>query len=404
MNPIKVDGARDGVNGAPGEHPLAEHALEVAESLLWLPEPRRGVFSRAGLSPRAERVFHVVSGIVLALFTTGWTWSVATARAGVTEDAEGGAVTAASASVARALTAADAPTASFLMEKALEAFSPERGLSGKLQAEIRMQGERMSSEALPEGAHVEFHAGTAAESASVAAAPRKPGVWEMAVKVGSAIKPLADFSVITLRPLSEKRGGRIGSFIIGNWPNEKGGGRARYTAPRGFIEVTPENQDTRLSQHFRLRDFLTKGQNNVWPKYLVIETRLIDKLELTLGELQKMGIDPSGVFVMSGFRTPSYNARGGNTAGRAALSRHMYGDAADIFIDNDRDGWMDDLNKDGKRDLRDAEVIGKAAERVEQNYAELVGGVGVYVASSGHGPFTHIDTRGYRARWIGRGD
>ena len=38
---------------------------------------------------------------------------------------------------------------------------------------------------------------------------------------------------------------------------------------------------------------------------------------------------------MSGFRTPQYNAGGGNTGGRAGLSRHMYGDASDIFIDND---------------------------------------------------------------------
>ena len=41
---------------------------------------------------------------------------------------------------------------------------------------------------------------------------------------------------------------------------------------------------------------------------------------------------------MSGFRTPQYNKGGGNTGGRAGLSRHMYGDAADIFIDSNGDG------------------------------------------------------------------
>ena len=34
-------------------------------------------------------------------------------------------------------------------------------------------------------------------------------------------------------------------------------------------------------------------------------------------------------------------------------------------------------------------------------HPELVGGAGVYTAASGHGPFIHIDTRGYRARWSG---
>ena len=33
----------------------------------------------------------------------------------------------------------------------------------------------------------------------------------------------------------------------------------------------------------------------------------------------------------------------------------------------------------------------------------IVGGIGIYKACCGHGPFTHIDTRGYRARWFGEG-
>ena len=37
-----------------------------------------------------------------------------------------------------------------------------------------------------------------------------------------------------------------------------------------------------MSEHFRLRDFLTKDQFDVWPKYVVISTRLLDKVELTL--------------------------------------------------------------------------------------------------------------------------
>jgi uncharacterized protein YcbK (DUF882 family) len=195
-------------------------------------------------------------------------------------------------------------------------------------------------------------------------------------------------------------------YYLGNWPYERGGTpRApTYANPAGFIEVTPENADTYVSEHFKLRDFVTKDQPNVWPKYLLLNPKLLDKLELTIQELQAAGHPVKRMTVMSGFRTPNYNLTGGNTQGRANLSRHMYGDAADVFVDNDGNGLMDDLNGDGRVDIRDAEVIGQAVERVEQKNPSLVGGVGVYVASSGHGPFTHIDVRGYRARWRGTGN
>jgi uncharacterized protein YcbK (DUF882 family) len=117
-----------------------------------------------------------------------------------------------------------------------------------------------------------------------------------------------------------------------------------------------------------------------------------------------MGVNVKRVTVMSGFRTPRYNVGGGNTGGRANLSRHMYGDACDIFVDNDGNGNMDDINRDGRIDARDAELISKAADRVERRYPALIGGVGVYSACCGHGPFTHIDVRGYRARWRGTGN
>ena len=120
--------------------------------------------------------------------------------------------------------------------------------------------------------------------------------------------------------------------------------------------------------------------------------------------LERTGIPSKGVRVMSGFRTPQYNRSGGDPRGRATMSRHMYGDAADIFIDNNGDGNMDDLNRDGRVNLNDARVILAAANRVEAAHPSLIGGVGVYPGTSAHGPFTHIDTRGYPARWIGTGD
>jgi uncharacterized protein YcbK (DUF882 family) len=226
------------------------------------------------------------------------------------------------------------------------------------------------------------------------------------MSIGNAIKPVVDFSVITLKPASAKQGGKIGLYYIGNWPSARSGKQANvhYEPPGGFIEVTKEQQNTQLSEHFRLKDFFPHDQQNVWPKYIVVDMKLVDKLELVLAELEKQGIPSRGVHVMSGFRTPQYNAHGGDPRGRASLSRHMYGDAADIFIDNDGNGAMDDLNHDGKVNIKDARVILAAANRVEAAHPSLIGGVGVYQGTSAHGPFTHIDTRGYAARWIGTGD
>jgi hypothetical protein len=207
-------------------------------------------------------------------------------------------------------------------------------------------------------------------------------------------------SSFTFVPFSAKRGSSIGAYRIGYWPGEKGKVRSRaYANPEGFIEVTRENQDARVSEHFRLRDFLTHDQQGVWPKYVVLREELLEKLELVIDDLNASGVRARRVTVMSGFRTPQYNENGGDPSGRAELSRHQYGDAADIFVDDDGDGRMDDLNGDGRIDARDAAVIQRAVDRVDARYPDLVGGVGLYRATRAHGPFAHVDVRGYKARW-----
>ena len=301
---------------------------------------------------------------MLALFALGWTWSIAYASTGKSEGPPS-----ATRTVATALTTPSAPSVAYVTDAALEALVKRaRGASGKLRVKTVLPAE-----------------------------------------VDTALNAINDFIQITLTPFSAKQGGRVGLYYIGNWPSERGArgpSKAppeRYAAPRGFIQVTPQNEDTRVSEHFRLRDFLTHDQPNVWPKYLVLEMRNVDKLELVLADLAKRGANPAGVVVMSGFRTPQYNAGGGNTGGRAGLSRHMYGDAADIYIDNDHNGSMDDLNHDGRVDIGDSRYILESVEAVEREHPELIGGAGVYVACCGHGPFIHIDSRGYRARWSGSG-
>jgi hypothetical protein len=205
-------------------------------------------------------------------------------------------------------------------------------------------------------------------------------------------------NALALLPLSAKQGPRWQAYRVGYWPGEQAARRsARYPLPAGFLEVTPANADLALSANFRVRDFLTKDQPSVWPKVLVIDLALLDKLELIAAELEALG-KPSRVRVMSGFRTPQYNALGVGR-GRARDSQHMYGAAADIYVDADGDGRMDDLDGDGRVTVRDAGWLARLADRVEAAHPGVTGGIGIYRATAAHGPFVHVDVRGTPARW-----
>jgi uncharacterized protein YcbK (DUF882 family) len=357
----------------------------------------RSRFERAGLSPREERWFNLFSTMLVVAFIVGWGFAVTRALGtGTTPPLLSGTVT------ANPLGADAGPQAVYLLDAAIRALAGRefRGQSGAVNVVVRTPGDSIATpDSLPAGAALRY--GTSAAD-TVSAPPRTPGIWNMMIAVKGALRSVPDLHVVTLVPLSEKRRGRIGNYMIGSWPYESGG-RPRspqYAPPPGLVRVTPENMNTQVSEHFRLRDFLTKGQQNVWPKYVAMSPQLLDKLELTIQELNASGIPVQHVGVISGFRTPQYNAEGGSTAGRGALSRHMYGDAMDWYVDNDRNGAMDDVNKDGRVNKEDGRVLGKAAERVERKYPELVGGIGLYNPNPGaHSGFVHLDTRGYRARW-----
>ncbi len=289
-------------------------------------------------------------------------------------------------SVSRASAGSAAPTAEILASNAtrtasLELIDSLRGRSRKLRARFLAPKRASTIPVLRE----------LFGDSSIS----KPGVY-----VAKDVDPSSSFHFITMRPFTDKVAGRIGTYRIGFFPEERRGARTgSYVNPEGFLEVTAENQNTNVSEHFRLRDFLTHDQVRVWPKYLVLREPLIDKLELVIAELKDMGVRVNGMRVMSGFRTPQYNQQGVGAGGRVQDSRHQFGDAADVYIVNGSNDWMSDLNADGRVDTRDAKVLAMAAERVEQKHPDLVGGVGIYKATSAHGPFVHIDVRGTRARW-----
>ena len=259
-------------------------------------------------------------------------------------------------------------------EKAGDAPSGEKGigLSGKVFARFVMPEDWISLASIP---------GAQMASASVQGGPTHNAE-----------------TVFTMRSFGQKVRALLNGYRLGYWPQEKGRLRSEaYRNPDGFIEVTPENEDTRVSEHFRLRDFVSHGQDNVWPKYVVLREPLLDKLELVIEDLNDHGVNAEGMRIRSGFRTPAHNqaVRG---EGSARDSRHQFGDAADVFIDQVGNGRMSDLNGDRKVNFADVKMILDAVERVEARYPELVGGTGLYTGRNGQ--FAHIDVRGVRARWV----
>lgn len=190
---------------------------------------------------------------------------------------------------------------------------------------------------------------------------------------------------------------RIGDYHIGQYQGVAKDGDPAYNRPVGFVEVTAKNVDTMLSPHFRLGQFVCKG-STTYPKYVAVQTALLVKLESLIDALAKRGLPARTLHVMSGYRTPAYNAGIGN---ETTYSRHTYGDAADVFLDRDGDGMQDDLNADGRSTREDSRILYQIVEETLEAppAIQMAGGLAVYGPNSAHGPFLHIDTRGKKARW-----
>jgi uncharacterized protein YcbK (DUF882 family) len=122
------------------------------------------------------------------------------------------------------------------------------------------------------------------------------------------------------------------------------------------------------------------------------------KLERLLAEAREAGIQVETIYVMSGYRTPFYNEAIGN---QTINSRHTHADAADIYVDLDRDGRMDDLDGSGSVAVGDARHMAALVEGLvgQDWYRPFVGGLGTYGPAPHRGPFIHVDTRGFQARW-----
>lgn len=227
-------------------------------------------------------------------------------------------------------------------------------------------------------------------------APAQAGVVPLRVE-RTATGESVVLNAVVLRPARDIEDGRLGGYRIGSYPSRPLRNLPAYLPPGGFAVLTEDTFATRVSPNFTLGQFQCK-QAGDYPKAVVVHERLLRQLEFLLAAVREAGHDVSSFHVMSGYRTPFYNEAIGNVK----YSRHQYGDAADVFVDEDpRDGVMDDLNRDGRVDKTDAIWLRDLFDRAlaAEGAENLQGGLGAYGSNAAHGPFVHVDTRGFRARW-----
>ncbi len=215
------------------------------------------------------------------------------------------------------------------------------------------------------------------------------------VQINSSTKS-ARLNVFVMVPFSEIKDEYLHGYRIGAYPDKPLRGQKAYANPTGFIKVTSSNQDVFLSPHFQLKQFLCK-QESAYPKFVVLHERLLLALEFILQRVQAEGYKINTFGFISGYRTPYYNATIENTPN----SRHVYGDAADIFIDANNDGKMDDLNRDGLINERDVQVMYDLIDALSEDaeFQPFLGGLGFYKRTSAHEGFVHVDTRGVKVEW-----
>jgi len=219
-------------------------------------------------------------------------------------------------------------------------------------------------------------------------APENAGFYSLVLSNNKTSKRLL---VIVKKPFNANNK-QLNNYQIGLYPAPYKG-YPQYSAPNGFIEIFEKDLSRQLTPHVQVKNVICK-QVSGFPKYLYVNNDGLMMLEELLTFVQNEGIKVSKFAFISGYRTPHYN----RSIGNGKHSRHQYGDAFDLYIDEDGDGRMDDLNGDGKLTIADVDVLYKVFEKF-QKQSRYNGGIGRYKPASHHGGFVHIDNRGFTARW-----
>ena len=232
--------------------------------------------------------------------------------------------------------------------------------------------------------------------------------------------------------------GKVNGFVVGAYPdptdpedlkNSSNPAMVKahadvYQEPSLFYPITPETYRLKIFKDYTLGDFDLdpRFKSLTYPRYLVIDPRILRKIDLLETLVRNSGVKLSKFKIFYGYRSPDYNLGsreddGGKTL-KSGFSTHMYGLAVDILIDENDDLVLDDLDGDGKTTYKDAKVLLGYVNQLDQmlleNGSDLVGGAGWYPhhdfwerGEYVQSPYVHFDARGYAhgknlVRWVGK--
>lgn len=197
-------------------------------------------------------------------------------------------------------------------------------------------------------------------------------------------------TVFVMEPFDNDRDSVLNGYTVGRYgPARRAGDPS--APPTALLRVPRELADRPVSPSFRLRDFFCRQQPEHWPKYLLLDERLLVKLERLNDASRARGYGP--IRPMSTFRTPWYNRSIGN---ETTYSHHLFGRASDVYVDRNGDGTMDDLDGDGVVTEADAQRLEALVLGLD---GAVQGGTGLYAPAAHRGPFVHVDVGGRATRW-----
>jgi uncharacterized protein YcbK (DUF882 family) len=249
-------------------------------------------------------------------------------------------------------------------------------------------------------------------------APSKPGNYWLEIKLEVKPEPGDDkedreraaeksrdkkikLACLVGTPSSKLKNGYINGFEIGKYPDpSRMSNPDLHRPPDYFYYLEKKVLGRFISDNVRLGDLGYDGRAPL-PQYIALDYELVKKLELLKSELISLDLPSRFHFVGGGFISPKSNKKRTRKSSAAAdLSRHMWGEAADFYIDEDPlDEIMDDMNQDGVIDVRDAFFIRDILTELEESGLCTPGGVGVYSPPRNSQVQLHVDVRGFSTRW-----
>ena len=125
-----------------------------------------------------------------------------------------------------------------------------------------------------------------------------------------------------------------------------------------------------LSKNFKKSEFKCRDGTSVPCELMDNLNELVENLQIIRDYIKQP------MHIISGYRTPKYNRK----IGGARKSQHMKSKAADIVVKNMK-----------PKELREIIINLIKEDKIK------TGGVGLYTS------FVHYDTRGWNARWKGKG-